>query len=241
MNDHRFVSRILAFAGVIALCACGTPGSVPKLSPEEAKRFESAGNFPHESYRIEPGDRIAIRFVYHPEMNQDAIVRPDGKIRANAVGDILVAGRSTTEVEDELEKATASRLRDPETEVSIAEYTVRSVFVTGEVAKPGPIIYRKGLTPLQAVIQAGGFRETALIDHVVLIRATDDKERFISRAMDLRDVLHHGEKESVRLAPRDVVYVPKTRIAETDLWIDQHVTRLFPFIRGTGASFPLGF
>ena len=107
--------------------------------------------------------------------------------------------------------------------------------------RPGLIAYRKGLTPLQAVADAGGFRETALVESVVLIRSAPQADRFISRTLDLEAVVDEGADQPLELAPRDVLYVPKTRIAQADLWVDQHVTRLFPFIRGTSTSLPLGF
>ena len=48
--------------------------------------MNAAANFPHESYRLEPGDAIQIRYTHHPEMTQDDMIRPDGKINAKLVG-----------------------------------------------------------------------------------------------------------------------------------------------------------
>jgi hypothetical protein len=33
------------------------------------------------------------------------------------------------------------------------------------------------------------------------------------------------------LQSQDIVFVPRSSIAEADLWIDQHVNRLLPFTR----------
>ena len=44
------------------------------------------------------------------------MVRPDGKITANMVGEVVVTGLTTEQVGKLLVKRTSDRLRDPETE-----------------------------------------------------------------------------------------------------------------------------
>jgi polysaccharide biosynthesis/export protein len=232
----------LASAFFIALAGgCSSGVTVSRLQPEEVPTIQSAGNFPHGDYRIEPGDTIDIRFPFHKEMDQRELVRPDGTLAGKGFGEVMVAGLTAHALEERLRKETAVRLKDPQVEVTVVEFAPRSIYVTGEVTRPGLIPYRKGLTPLQAVADAGGFRDTALVESVVLIRSAANADEFISRTLDLEAVVDEGADQPLELAPRDVLYVPKTRIAQADLWVDQHVTRLFPFIRGTSTSLPLGF
>jgi protein involved in polysaccharide export with SLBB domain len=226
---------------LVLLAACASRVAVPPLQPSEVPHLQAAANDPVRNYRIEPGDTLAIRFPFQVEMDQQAIVRPDGQITANLVGDLVVGGLTTTEVEDLLRSGTSSRLRDPEVEVTIARFSPKYVYVTGEVDKPGLVVYRDGLTPLQAVIESGGFRDTALTSSVVLVRAADSPELFISRSLDLDESVRAGVPEPLQLAPHDVLYVPRTSIAEANVWVDQHVTKLMPFLRGTTTSFPFGF
>jgi protein involved in polysaccharide export with SLBB domain len=247
-NFDRYLRTVRQPLSASALCiavavagGCSSGVTVSRLQPEEIPTMQAAGNFPHGDYRIEPGDTIDIRFPFHREMDQREIVRPDGTLSGRNVGELQVAGLSTVELEERLRQQTSTRLKDPQVEVTVIGFAPRSIYVTGEVGRPGLIPYRKGITPLQAVADAGGFRETALIESVVLIRSARDADRFVSRSLDLREVVHEGADQPLELAPRDVIYVPKTRIAQADLWVDQHVTRLFPFIRGTSTSLPLGF
>ena len=237
-NGGRFAAVMVV---ALLLSACGSRVTVPKLSEEETSSFKAAGNFPDREYRIQTGDRIDIKFPFHTEMDEEALVRPDGKISIKEIGEVAVDGKTTTEIEDMLKESHSKRLKEPDVRVTIAKFAPQSVYVTGEVGQPGLIPYRKGLTPLQAIIQAGGFRDTAVIDGVILVRASSTDDKFISRSLDLEPVVEEGVPEQVLLAPRDVVYVPKTRIAEANVWVDQHITKLFPFIRGAGARFPLGF
>jgi len=220
-------------ASLFFVWACGAPINVKPLMSEDIPLLKSAGNYPDEKYIIVPEDTLQIRYVFQPEMNQEALVQPDGKITATLVGKIQVAGMTTTELERLLVERTLDQLRNPEIVVSIIRFAERNVYVGGEVGKPGLVRYRKGLTPLQAIIASGGFLETARADSVLLVRTGDSGNEAISRKLNLTESVAEGIKEPLFLAPQDVVYVPKTSIAEANLWVKQHITELFPFLRGT--------
>ncbi|MGH7804972.1 MAG: polysaccharide biosynthesis/export family protein, partial [Candidatus Binatia bacterium] len=227
---------------VVAILAagCGPSITVPRLAPAEVSRVAAQANTDETVYRVTPGDKIDVRYTFHPEMSQQEVVRPDGRIRANGVGEIAIAGISTADVAALLVARTRDRLRDPQIVVSILEYAPRTVYVAGEVGRPGPIPYRRGLTPVQAIAQAGGLRTTALAESVVLVRPTGTEGRTISRTLDVESVMKGGAREPLFLAPHDVVFVPRTGIAEANVWMDQHFTQLFPFFRGAGGSMSLG-
>ncbi len=233
----RALPALLSTA-VLALAGCGPSISVPELTADDLPRLERAGNFPHVVYRIEPGNALQIRYPFHPEMDQPEVtVEPDGRIMATRVGAVTVAGLTTTELEQLLRERTSDRLKDPEVVVSVRRFSEKPVYVGGEVGKPGSLPYRKGLTPLQAVIAAGGFKDTARLDSVILVRASADNQ-FITRKIDLAQPIHDGVKEPLLLAPHDIVFVPRTPIANADLWVRQHVSELLPFLR---LSTPTGF
>jgi protein involved in polysaccharide export with SLBB domain len=205
---------------------------------EDVPKFDAVGNHPDRNYRLEPGDTLKITYTFHSEMNQnDVVIRPDGKITATQIGDIDIAGLAVEELENLLVQKTSENLRDPEVVVTVTKFAEKSVYVAGEVEKAGPIPYSKSLTPLQAVIAAGGFLEGARMDSVVLIRADNSSQEVLARRVDLAAVVTDGMKEPLYLAPHDIVYVPKTPIANADLWMKQHFTDLLPFFRGTGMSY----
>src|SRR5262249_29726899 len=152
-------------------------------------------------------------------------VQPDGKISATLVGDIEVAGLTTGELEKLLAERTSHRLRDPEVVVSIEQFAPKSVSVLGEVGKPGLVPYQKGLTPIQAIAAVGGFLDTAMTDSVILVR-TGGGDEVVTRKLNLQVSVIDGVKEPLHLAPHDIMYVPKTGIANADLWVKQHVRDL---------------
>lgn len=219
-------------ASLLLLVGCGPSVKVKPFSPSELARMQNeSAEVERRGYRVEPHDTLLIKYPYHPEMDQETVVRPDGTISATGVGPLHVAGMTATDLASHLKDKTSQRLKNPEVIVSISRYGERGIFVGGEVGRPGMLVFRKGLTPLQAVVAAGGFLATARLDSVILVRQNGGSEPFLARKIDLNRVVHKGEAESLLLMPQDIVFVPRTRIANANVWVRQHVTDLFPFVR----------
>jgi protein involved in polysaccharide export with SLBB domain len=76
---------------------------------------------------------------------------------------------------------------------------------------------------------AGGFAPDARMDEVVLIRR-NPANRPMLRTVNLRGFLEGGDNTGdVPLVPGDIVYEPRNKISEVDLWIDQFINRFVPF------------
>jgi protein involved in polysaccharide export with SLBB domain len=231
---------VLALGAAVAALVTGcTSVSVPRIAPGDLAKLDAAANFPHRGYVVEPGDTLQIRYTFHQELNQEAVVQPDGKVHLHHVGDVDVAGRAPRDVEALLVEKTSNRLRNPEIVVSVAKYSEKSVYVGGEVGRPGFIPYRRGMTPLQAVIAVGGFKETARPETVVLVRPGTTQDQYISRSLNLSKAAHGGTREPVYLAPHDVLYVPRSRVADANLWVKQHITDMIPLFRGASMPLPI--
>jgi protein involved in polysaccharide export with SLBB domain len=222
-------SFLMVLLGLSLTGGCGPDIKVPPLTLAEASRMEAAANYSKQTYRIEPGDSLSIRYTFHPEMNQEEIVRPDGKISAFLVGDVVVTGMTSAELSRFLVEQTSHRLRDPEVIVDLIRSSEKTIYVGGEVGRPSAVPYREGLSPLQAILAAGGFRETARLDSVILVRAQGQEKDYISRKINLEEVLVDGAKEQIVLAPQDVIFVPRTAIANANVWVRQHIRDLLPF------------
>lgn len=79
----------------------------------------------------------------------------------------------------------------------------KQVFVDGKVGKPGPYVYRDGMTITQAMATAGGATETADTRRVQLRRGTDRE------LVNVRRILA-GNAADKQLRPGDIVYVPES-------------------------------
>ena len=231
----------LVVAPLFFVSACGAPINVKPLTSEDISSLQSAGKDADEKYIILPGDTLQIRYTFHPEMNQEVAVQPDGKITVSLLGAIAVGGLTTTRVGQLIVEKSSDQLRSPEVVVNITRFAERNVYVGGEVKKEGMVRYRKGLTPLQAIIAAGGLTDSARADSVILVRRTGESdEDTISRKLNLVESVTEG-KEIIFLAAEDIVYVPKSSIAEANLWVKQHITDLFPFFKGSAGVSYRGF
>lgn len=230
---------VMARAALVMLCAltsamAACSSARPLASPEEVYA-STQGRVDRGDYRLQAGDRLNIKFPFHELANQQIPVRPDGKISLEVTGEILAEGLTPRELEAVIRDRSSHRLRDPEVVVIVLELGERKAFVGGEVTKPGFVVVSDGMTPLQAVIAAGGFKDTAKKDHVLYMARKTDGTYQASR-VDLADVVKNGTPETVRLAGNDVVFVPATLIAKMNTFMDQYVRKLLPVDSKAGAS-----
>lgn len=223
-------------AGAQMGCTAHQANARPPLNPvaEDAR----LNPLPTGAYRIQLGDLLAIRFFNNPEFNQEATVRPDGKITLPYIDDVQVAGLTPSEVDASITEQFRRVLLRPEITIIVREFAGQRVYVGGEVSEPGLIPLTGRTTALQAILSAGGFLDTARVNQVLLIRRGRDN-RHAGHALDLTRVLRTGQIDAdVMLQPSDVVYVPKTRIAKVNQFVDQYIRRLLPLPGSFGLSVP---
>lgn len=209
----------LLFAALLAL-GCVGDGALPIVAGPEALDLGE--------YRIQAGDLIDVSFDLNPELNVQAIVRPDGKISLQMVGEVDAEGRTPSELKADLRQAYAAELRAPEISVSVVSMAAR-IYVDGQVEKPGEYVWSRQITALQAVALAGGLRVTATKDEIVVLRRTRSGAPE-AIPIDLDDAkTGQGDSRDVYLAPYDLVVVPESGVAEMNRWVDQYIRKNIPF------------
>ncbi|RMD84073.1 MAG: sugar transporter [Candidatus Dadabacteria bacterium] len=183
---------------------------------------------PAGEYRIAVGDQLGIRFLYHPELNASPQVRTDGRITVPGLGDFEAAGLRADELERALYRRASLTYRNPSVTVVVKEQAERRAYVGGEVRRPGFVALRPGMTSLRAIFERGGFLDTAKVDSVLHIH-WEPNGSYRARVLDLKTVLETGDiRGDVVLGANDVVFVPKTPIANADLWVRQYILDLIP-------------
>lgn len=113
-----------------------------------------------------------------------------------------------------------------------------SVYVGGEVVEPGLVPLDGTLTALAAVVKAKGFRPTAKAGSVILLRNSGQGGPQITK-INLEDVVEKG-KPDLPLQPFDVVYVPKSKIAKIDQFMEHYFRQVLPVSMNVGFSYLLG-
>lgn len=238
--DGRYSGWVTVLATVIAFTGCGghrSASSGPAGNAPVAALMPAAPPTAGPAYRIQAGDELHVRFLYQPDMNEQIPVRPDGRITLASTGEIEAVGLTPSELEALVVEKSSTRLRDPEVTVIVTKLAEQRVYVGGEVFKPGYVALRADMTPLQAVLQSGGFTKRAKLDSVLLMTPGGDG-KFSAARVDLDQVVQAGVPERVRLHPNDVIYVPPTWVADMNDVVDQYVRGLIPALPrvGVGAS-----
>jgi protein involved in polysaccharide export with SLBB domain len=167
-------------------------------------------------YVLYPGDEIEIATPTAIELTRTQRIGPDGRVSLPLVGQLMAADRTFAELEADASTAYASQLRRPTVEVTLKTAGPIRVWVGGEVRTPGMIEMTGDLDAYQAVIQAGDFLPGAKQDQVALIRRGRGGTRML-RAVDLRP--RRGEVVALRRG--DIIYVPRTELAEVANWVTQ--------------------
>jgi len=193
-----------------------------------------------EGYRLQYGDVLDIKFFYNPELNETLPVRTDGRISLQLVGDVDVSGRTPSDVRTELMKRYGETLKQPEVAVIVRQMAPRRVYVGGEVNTPGLLQMSDRLTLLQGVFEAGGFKRSSKVTNVVVLRYEGTSTpKFM--VVNLEPALKKGDpKADMPLQPYDIVWVPKSKIAKVDDFMDQYVKQLVPIPLSLGVSYVFG-
>jgi polysaccharide biosynthesis/export protein PslD len=229
-SSRRAAALSIAVALALGLSGCAAAVK-PNPPPHEAPIPASS------SYRIQVGDLLAVQFYRAPELNQDVAVRPDGMISLQYVRDVPAAGLSPEQLSADLVKRYKGELARPEISVSVKSLGGQRFFIGGEVGQQGMQPLHGELTLFQAVQQAGGFLKSAKRDQVVLVRR-DIEGQATGYTVDLERV-ETGEhpEDDVLLRPYDVVYVPRSAIANLNLFVEMYIKNNLPVQPGMGIPF----
>jgi polysaccharide export outer membrane protein len=198
-NGMRAQMTLLAALSLLLLAglfACGQkPAGV--VTKEPMAWTSEAGD------QLEPGDEIEVQFLYWPELDDTQRIRRDGRISLQLVENIQAAGLTPEELCRKLEDLHKDKLKDPAIKVILRERAARQIMVGGEVEQPGAIELAGSMTPLEAIMAAGGFKRlSADISKVVVFRQMEGRR--LATSVDLMN----PDQEPFFLKPNDVIYVP---------------------------------
>jgi polysaccharide biosynthesis/export protein len=170
-------------------------------------------------YRLNPSDLLEVDFRLSPEFNANVPVQPDGFITIPNIGDVNVANLTLSEALAAIKQRASERLNDPEVTVELKQFQTPYFIVGGQVATPGKIEFHGHVTAIQAVQLAGGFKDGAKTNQVLLIRRIDDQNAE-TKLINYRQVLRHYQaNEDIDIQAGDMLYVPQTLITKITPYI----------------------
>lgn len=227
---------VLIAVSLFLLTACSSNMGLEKKTDAS---MPTPAEFPKPvAYTIQPGDSLDIKFFYNPELNESVIVRPDGKISLQLIDDIKASELAPSELDALLTQNYSKELRKPELTVIVRSFVSQRIFVGGEVNRPGLIPLAAGMSPVQAVFQAGGLKDTAQLKETILIRKGENNKPIPIRLDLAAAIVGNGSGAGFQLQPDDIVYIPKSAIAKANLWVSQYIKQLILF---NGWSFGMSY
>jgi polysaccharide export outer membrane protein len=172
-------------------------------------------------YRIVPGDKLVLNFGFSSSsptgfLQHEVKVRPDGRISVFPVGDVVAAGHTTRELEKTLVDLLAESLKQPRVVVEVAEIAANEVHVLGEVNKPGSYPAEPFITVLQALAQAGGFKDGAAKNNVLVFHRDGARNVSIARIQVDRALKRGSIESDIPLSRFDIVYVPRSGLGNAE-------------------------
>lgn len=164
-------------------------------------------------YRIGVGDQLQVDVWKHPELSVVVPVRPDGMISMPLIGDVVASEQTTDELKGVVTEKLSNYVRTPQVTVIVANPSSsdfqRRVRVTGAVNRPLTLPYRKGMTVMDLVLEAGGLTDFAAPNRALLYRKNSEG-KVMPYAIRLKDIFSRGKLETnYPLQPSDVITVPE--------------------------------
>ncbi len=157
---------------------------------------------------IGPEDQLSIVYWREKDMSADVVVRPDGMISLPLLNDINASGLTPDQLRVAITQGATKFVEEPTVSVVVKAINSRKVFITGQVAKPGPYPLGGPTTVLQLVATAGGVAEYADKSKMIVIRPESGGKQTTFK-FNYEDVTKGKNlSQNIELKPGDTVVVP---------------------------------
>jgi len=122
------------------------------------------------TYIIGPEDVLAVRVWTEPDAAGLVTVRPDGKITLSLGGDIQASGLTPEQLSKKVAEVLSNYINRPQVTVVVQAVYSKKYYISGEVNRPGAFPLVVPTTIVEALTQAGGFREFANQKKIIIMR-----------------------------------------------------------------------
>jgi len=191
----RPVGCALSLLLALGLAACAGTAGPPGGGPDAMG-----------AYRVGPPDQLRISILPDPVIEREVVVRPDGMISVDLVGDVPAAGRTTEEIAGDIETRIARFKRDARVTVSLAAALSSEVTVLGEVGRPSTFPLSRQTRVVEAIGTVNGTTIFANKDSIRLIRAGEGRAAVYR--VDLAAIQRGDMRTNYVLQGGDLIYVP---------------------------------
>jgi polysaccharide export outer membrane protein len=200
MRRHLVLLTLLAGIGCWPVWGQAPESSQPEAAPPvvEAKDAEKSKIDP-KNYVIGPEDILFVAVWREPELSGQRAVRPDGKISLQLIGEVQAAGLTPEQLGANVAEGLSKYMTRPEVTVGLQQVNSKKYFISGEVLRPGAYPLLNQTTVLQALVNAGGFRDFANTKKIIILRGDERfkfnyKEVIKGKRMEQNILLQNGDQ-----------------------------------------------
>jgi polysaccharide export outer membrane protein len=203
-NTLASVARLLAALGAATLLV--SCASTPAFPPAPV-----AAGSPDYTYIIGAGDSVNIVVWRNPELSMSVPVRPDGKIAAPLVDELIAQGKTPIQLARDIETVLGRYVRDPIVTVLVSGFVgpySEQIRVIGEAANPQFLPYKLNMTLLDLMIVVGGITDFADGNAATILRTSEGNKQYSVR---LNDLIKRGDvSANVEVKPGDILIIPES-------------------------------
>ena len=204
--DHlrnKFLALLMLAVTAVVLGGCAN-----KVTHPPAPAVAGVQDY---TYLIGAGDVLNIIVWRNPELSAVVPVRPDGKLAAPLVEEILAQGKTTTQLGRDIEQQLGKYVRDPVVTVLVTGFVgpySEQIRVVGEAARPQFLNYKKNMSVLDVMIAVGGLTDFADGNRATIQRTSEGNKQYSVR---LKDLLKRGDiSANVQVKPGDILVIPQS-------------------------------
>ena len=212
-----FLSTALLCLLAVNMTAQEQPVSTPRSNDSDQGKSEaqSAPDFaqsgPRErdhSLQLGIGDLIEMTVYDVPELTTKTRISSTGDIYCALIGPTHVAGLTTEEAAQLIQKRLSAFLKAPYVSLFVTEYASQGASLLGEVAKPGvyPVLGDQHLFDL--ISTAGGLTDKAGHSITITHRSDPDKPVTVPLSRNLSD----DPESNIKVFPADTIVVRRADI-----------------------------
>ena len=158
-------------------------------------------------YKLHAGDQLEVSVWKEVDLQREVLIRPDGKFSFPLAGEVQAAGRTPVEIRAFIQEKLRALIPEAEVTVTVKGVNGNSIYVIGQVNKPGAFVMNPQLNVLQALSLAGGMTAFAKLDNIIVVRHTSGAQKALpfqyNRVSEGRDLA-----QNLMLEAGDVVVVP---------------------------------
>lgn len=192
-------------AGQNAQTGSKAEGSNPPqdANKEKADHPDLGAPVDPNTFILGPEDIIQVRVWREPDVSGEFAIRPDGKITMPLIGEVVAGGMTPKQLTAHVREKLTKFINTPEVFIIVREVRSKKYLVSGEVNRPGSYPLVTPTTIVEAIVNAGGFREFANRKKIIIMRG---KERIKFNYVDV--IKGKGDGLDMKVEPDDHIYVP---------------------------------